>query len=650
MTILHLILEASSSGLANTSASAFSKGKNISIKSFSAYCKQKGKQWKERVTKVPEKEKEEDVAIVIGLMEYSEKESKMKPVRGKRVMLRVSNKALYADVLKLAEAKFKAYHCNYYKEAQKYCLLYESGKDAQFLPGTTEFFSLKRYREEIGKDYKCIVLYLCTYEDFLASEGLYDIEQEEEEECYNSPEKKRKTTSNQTETQVKSDEMLARQLQSELDDTVTEDKVSIDQSSHEIDLEKVESFTDKQSNQESIKFDSLSSLITSLKTKVNSKEQFYMVVRRGSDILRCLTIWQREAKKHPPECTLRVHFAGEEGIDSGAMAREFLTHAFDHMRSQMFQNGAPTDSMLYAHNGFFCACGQISVVSIVQGGPPPCLFEECVYNMLVNQEVDMTKLSAHEHLTEHERELLDNIKIDPKAEGLQDIIVGHGYSGPINADHVDDITGTITLSIVTNRLVYLKEFKRGLNYYGLLDILQDHADLCKELFLLNTSSVDANYVVSLLRPQYSEGGTVTRTVEEKLFDHLHDFIMSIEDTTVTGHIEELAYDHEDTEDKAGGKHNVEEVQETQVADISPSGMLGWLTGQKHRPVDGDQLLIYVNFDHKCHERMPNHKICFPIVGACARSLTLPVAHMQAENEFKRIMLLAFTKGQAFGRN
>ena len=130
-----------------------------------------------------------------------------------------------------------------------------------------------------------------------------------------------------------------------------------------------------------------------------------------------------------------------------------------------------------------------------------------------------------------------------------------------------------------------------------------------------------------------------------MFDHLHDFILTTEDTTVTGYTEELAYDHEDTEDVAGGDHKPEEGSQVQFqsADISPSGPLGWWTGQRHRPINGDKLLISVKFDHECLQRQPNHTLCFPIVGACARNLTLPVAHMQDEEDFKRIMLLAFCK-------
>ena len=42
---------------------------------------------------------------------------------------------------------------------------FESVKQAQFIPETVEFFTLSRYQEEIGKDYKRIVLYLCSQMD-----------------------------------------------------------------------------------------------------------------------------------------------------------------------------------------------------------------------------------------------------------------------------------------------------------------------------------------------------------------------------------------------------------------------------------------------------------------------------------------------------
>ena len=50
-------------------------------------------------------------------------------------------------------------------------LLFEDGKEALFLPGSKkQFFTLKQYKEELGRDYNKITLYLCTKTDFILQE------------------------------------------------------------------------------------------------------------------------------------------------------------------------------------------------------------------------------------------------------------------------------------------------------------------------------------------------------------------------------------------------------------------------------------------------------------------------------------------------
>ena len=43
--------------------------------------------------------------------------------------------------------------------------------------------------------------------------------------------------------------------------------------------------------------------------------------------------------------------------------------------------------------------------------PLPCFLEECVYNMLVDGDVDINTLVTETHLTTHEQEVLESIKI-----------------------------------------------------------------------------------------------------------------------------------------------------------------------------------------------------------------------------------------------
>ena len=95
-------------------------------------------------------------------------------------------------------------------------------------------------------------------------------------------------------------------------------------------------------------FSSSEDLLRSLGNSVDESDQFFLVVKRGSSFQRQLKIWHRESKRSSPEKVLRVHFAREDGIDSGAMAQEFLVCAMHEIGKQFFPGaGVPVDSMLH---------------------------------------------------------------------------------------------------------------------------------------------------------------------------------------------------------------------------------------------------------------------------------------------------------------
>ena len=76
-----------------------------------------------------------------------------------------------------AVEKWKAFYSHLYVETNEYVLLYENGEEALFLPGSKkEFFSLERYQQELGKDFNRITLFLCTSFDYSISQGLNDID------------------------------------------------------------------------------------------------------------------------------------------------------------------------------------------------------------------------------------------------------------------------------------------------------------------------------------------------------------------------------------------------------------------------------------------------------------------------------------------
>ena len=116
-----------------------------------------------------------------------------------------------------------------------------------------------------------------------------------------------------------------------------------------------------------------------LSTRVNHSDQFFLVIRRMPPFSRVLSLWQRQATKSHPTNVLRVRYAGEDGIDSGAIALEFFENSVQEMGKVMFPDGKPIESTFHVQNGNFRTCGQIVSASLAQGGPPPCFLDESSY-------------------------------------------------------------------------------------------------------------------------------------------------------------------------------------------------------------------------------------------------------------------------------
>ena len=132
-------------------------------------------------------------------------------------------------------------------------------------------------------------------------------------------------------------------------------------------------------------------------------------------------------------------------------------------------------------------------------------------------------------------------------------------------------------------------------------------------------------------------------------DYFQDLLLSLEEYEITGYKEAIASNVEEELDvpdqSPTGEHQESETFSTQ--DLTTAGVLGWLTGQKHREIRKTDLGITVQFDHECLKRNTDHKLCFPHVGACGRTITFPVSHLERFEQFKEIFPLAFCRGQTF---
>ena len=451
------------------------------VNSFNTFKRLKGSQWKESVSKkgkMPKKSEakaqEEEVMIFIGLAEWNEKQDSLKRKHGKRLALRVNRRDPPSVLLEKAVLKWKAYYSDCYDNGEEYVLLLEDFTEAVFLPGSNnkEFFTLHRYQQELGKDFKRITLYLATKSDFhcyetgeelCSAEGadkttlsdqpgssyVPDYSESdvfsEETTVNDSGNFGEKYNSTAEETQIRSDYDLAMALQ---------DKIDKEEDSSEADV---------------ILSDS-ASVVRAVQKKVVQDECLFLTVRRGISLSRVVQLWQRERKKKSPLQRVSVKYLGEDGIDTGALTREFFTDLNCAISQEIFPNGSPVHSTFLIQNGYYRSIGELVATSLAQNGPPPCFLEEAVFDTLVNyKKVDPRNLSLDKHLTPAEREQIELIK--ENVESFHDTIIEHGYTGAIRQDRVEDIVGSMLISIVTRRVLSLGEFMEGLDVYGLKYII-----------------------------------------------------------------------------------------------------------------------------------------------------------------------------------
>ena len=450
------------------------------------------------------------------------------------------------------------------------------------------------------------------------------------------------------------DEIIAREMQMEFEEH--------DQPTIEI----VDDISTDTNSTSLSKLADIPQLVAALEENVDKSGQFFLVIRRGITFQRFLSLWQRECKRSSPTRIFRVKYIGERGIDSGALSKECLTKAISDMGIAMFPNGAPVDSIYNIQNGQFRTCGEIVAISVAQGGPAPHFLHEKVFKILVNPNINVAHLNPEEHLTENDQQLLNAVQED--VSSYQDVITESGYTGIIDENHKDDIVGTMVVNTVCKRLLYLNEFAEGLKLFGLLDAIRANSDVAQPLFVANNDPIDANYLFSLMCPQFSAEGSTKRVHEGQIMDNLQDFLFGLEDEAVTGYAEAIAWAADvssdqtlcgtlgtnQTENSLADREATNEgdnekgmSEKFEMANLSPAGVFGWLSGQRHKPLNGIPLTVTVEFDHECMSRNPKHTICYPTVSACSRMITFPVAHMTDSSQFRNVFLLAFCKGGSF---
>ena len=89
--------------------------------------------------------------------------------------------------------------------------------------------------------------------------------------------------------------------------------------------------------------------------------------------------------------------------------------------------------------------------------------------------------------------------------------------------------------------------------YGLAKLIKNHPEACKPLFVngdfKNSLEPDANYLLSILKPIYSEEGSSRKKIEDSIIDFLQDTLLSFEDGRVSGYTSAVAWNYADQLDE-----------------------------------------------------------------------------------------------------
>ncbi|XP_048017316.1 uncharacterized protein LOC125280751 isoform X2 [Megalobrama amblycephala] len=400
---------------------------------------------------------------------------------------------------------------------------------------------------------------------------------------------------------------------------------------------------------------SLTDAINTLKKAIDPSTIFSLCVTREDMFSRGLTQWKRQ-KKSSPKNPLRVTFIGEPGIDSGALMKEFLTEMMAGIEEKFFEGGSTGKNLKYSITDFqndnLRIVGEIMAVSITQDGPPPNFFMEWIYNFISSGEIKKDELTKADITDADLLDLIDKIETADTTAllDLSERIVACGYTGPLTCDRKEEIVSAVVLHSSVRILPMLQQMCRGLELYGLHEMVKQNQPLFQPLFVPgHFTKPDADFLMMALSPILSEVGSVKRQRESRIVNYLQDFIQSLEDEEEGSSSKESRVgDDSEQEDKTNCTKGDAEQDK-----ITVSSFMQWITGQGHVPITSAQrekFKIHVEFDHDCQLRYGQHSLCFPLVNACSCTVTLPTQHLGTNTEFLGIMRQAVSNSREFGRS
>ena len=519
------------------------------------------------------------MVITIGLMQWSFGDVKIKPKRGQRLAVRVNVKDPYMNILEKAKTKWKHFYSDTYKEDEEYVLSYSDGKSAQFLPGTCQSFDLQEYKKETGKDYKRIVLFLCTMEDYLLSESggaaLDDLEEDFEppgkvgrmfDYDFRMDTSFFETDASQQSSVDEGKPAAVETIPLPILSSAAVETIPLPVQGPSIVEEVVVGLG-------SVKSDpSPKNALLTYTEKVQNIALFLLEIDRTELAVRRRKIWTDTSLKlkrlfKDGVKPLSIRFIGEAGVDAGGPKKEFFSLIFTEAKKILLTTGNGSN-FTFLHdvekcrNGDFRLFGSLLAMAQLEGCAGPRCFMPSVVARLFNGSAIQPSLEDIPDL-EMQMKLKELLDAESEAEfqtlmdsfperymcGVTRMHVKYSDRGEL----IQDIAQHFCLSLCNEEI---QEVRKGLDVLGLLHVLEEHYEESKLELLLSSKDTASNITSLYTTIEYSEGKE--KEAEEDIYYNFTNFLEKLEHEGSL-HLMKIELNEDGSETETTKEINLQEV-------------------------------------------------------------------------------------------
>ncbi|XP_076737569.1 G2/M phase-specific E3 ubiquitin-protein ligase-like [Maylandia zebra] len=450
------------------------------------------------------KQQRKPVKINIGFM--VSQQTDLKPLRGKTLPLFITPEITAPDLLKQAVEKMRTFNKDLVEGP--YVLLYPDCTEVINVPGTERPFRLADYKEEIGKNYNRISLFICPESDFKQEDGTSDSDPEIV------------ITSRSTAEFNQADTLVFKPQ---------------DQSTP----------NGKHAEKEEDVNINLPDIIANLSSAIHHGSVSRFNISRANVWDGAVRGFRRLSYSETNDMLVKfTDDAGilEEGLDAGGPKREFLSLLMKHMKDRPIFDG-PEGRRFLVYNAKavredeYYLAGKMIAVSVVHGGPGPhFLSEELVHYLAGQTSVKATVASVTD---DDIGKALQEIDSAGSVDVLRDCVIKHSTMLQVAGclRHVstveekkDIVSDYLRWYIIARNSSVIDRFKEGLSALNFLSALQQHPTLLSPVLCHMEKKLTALELERLFKPDFSPSGSNRRRLESQTVGYWSDYLLDCEES------------------------------------------------------------------------------------------------------------------------